>query len=126
METQTMARTAKSVNYWPDSACAKAFGRLHELPPYQQLFADTRAWLEPQPLQRWLDLGCGGGQLTRALWEKSVGRLSEVVGLDCAAANATAFAKLRTKLKPRATRNRVRFVAADFSQGLASWTDDYF
>jgi len=121
-----MTTKIQSVNYWPDNACAKAFWGQHELAPYQELLADTKAWLEPQPLQRWLDLGCGGGQLTRALWEKSVRRLSEVVGLDCAAANATAFAKLRTKLKPRATRNRVRFVAADFSQGLASWTDDYF
>ena len=36
-----MARTAKSVNYWPDSACAKAFWSQHELPPYQELLAHT-------------------------------------------------------------------------------------
>src|SRR5439155_234760 len=47
-------------------------------------------------------------------------------GVDCAAANARAFDKLRSRLHPPAKGNRLRFVAADFSQGLASWTDGYF
>src|SRR5262249_61484223 len=74
------------VNYWPDTACAKAFWGQHELPAYRRLLADTTAWLDPQPFERWIDLGCGGGQLTRALWEKSNGTLAEIVALDCAAA----------------------------------------
>jgi SAM-dependent methyltransferase len=120
-----MARTAKSVNYWPDSACAKAFWSQHELPPYQELLADTRAWLEPKPLEKWLDLGCGGGQLTRLLWEASKGRLAEVVGVDCAPANLIAYDKMRSGL--RVVRdNRVRFLALDFSRGLSSWEESYF
>jgi len=121
-----MAVNASSVNYWPDSACAKAFWSQHELPPYQELLADTRAWLQPLPGQRWLDLGCGAGQLSRALWERSQGKLAEVVGVDCAAVNAEAYEKLRAKLRPRPALEALRFVAADFSRGLPSWRDAYF
>ena len=74
-------------NYWPRSSCAKAFWTQHELPAYQELLAVTVDWMDPHPGERWLDLGCGGGQLTRCLWEKSGGSLAEVVATDCAAAN---------------------------------------
>ena len=47
----------ETINYWPDSKCAKAFWSQHELPPYQELLRDTTAWLDPKPGQRWLDLG---------------------------------------------------------------------
>jgi trans-aconitate methyltransferase len=91
------------VNYWPDSACARAFWGQRELPPYRRLLADTAAWLEPRPGQRWLDLGCGSGQLTRMLWEKSRGTLAEVVALDCAAANAQALCKVASRARPPAS-----------------------
>ena len=113
-------------NHWHDSACAHAFWGQQELPPYRRLLKDTTAWLEPRPGQRWLDLGCGGGALTGALWEKSRGRLAEVVGLDCAAANAKAFARLRARLRPPAADGQIRFVQGDFSTGLAAFEDDRF
>ncbi len=115
-----------SVNHWPDSRCAKAFWGQHELPPYQELLRDTTAWLDPAPGERWLDLGCGGGQLTRALWEKSRGQLAEVVGVDVAAVNGEAYARLRGALQPPASADRVRFVAADFSGGFRDWTGGQF
>jgi SAM-dependent methyltransferase len=115
-----------SVNHWPDSACARAFWGQHELPPYQRLLADTRAWLEPRTGQRWLDLGCGGGQLTRALWEKSGGSLAEIVGLDCAAANEKAFQNLRAAVQPIPGPRQVRFFHADFSSGLAAFESGHF
>jgi ubiquinone/menaquinone biosynthesis C-methylase UbiE len=122
-----MATSAQpSVNYWPESACAKAFWGQQELPPYRKLLADTTAWLEPRPGQRWLDLGCGGGQLTRALWEKSGGTLAEVVGLDCAAANEAAYGKLRSSVQSAPANGAIRFVHADFSAGLASFDDGRF
>ncbi len=108
------------VNYWPDTACAKAFWGQRELPAYRRLLADTVAWLDPKPRQRWIDLGCGGGQLTRALWEKSHGTLAEIVALDCAAANEKAIRKLRDTMSPPAAAGQVRFLHADFSSGLRS------
>jgi SAM-dependent methyltransferase len=120
-----MPRSA-SVNHWPESACARAFWGQQELGPYRQLLADTTAWLEPAPGQRWLDLGCGCGQLTEALWRKSRGRLAQVVGLDCAAVNALAFDRLRQKAEPQPRPDQVRFVHADFSTGLASWPAGHF
>ncbi len=105
-------------NYWPRSSCAKAFWTQHELPAYQELLAVTVDWMDPHPGERWLDLGCGGGQLTRCLWEKSGGSLAEVVATDCAAANEKAIRKLRDSVEPPAAADQIPFVCADFSAGL--------
>jgi SAM-dependent methyltransferase len=117
---------APSVNHWPDSACARAFWGQQDLPPYRRLLADTVCWLDPRPGERWLDLGCGSGQLSRALWEKSGGTLAEVVALDCAAANAGVIDKLRARVRPTPGAGRFRFVHADFSGGLVSWPEGHF
>jgi SAM-dependent methyltransferase len=117
---------ATSVNHWPESACARAFWGQQELGPYQRLLADTLSWLEPAAGQRWLDLGCGCGKLTEALWHKGRGAVAEIVGLDCAAVNAAAFGRLCEKVRPRPRPDQVRFLHADFSTGLASWPDRHF
>jgi ubiquinone/menaquinone biosynthesis C-methylase UbiE len=114
------------VNHWPQNKCAKAFWGQRELPSYKRLLQDTVAWLDPQPGESWIDLGCGGGQLSKALWEKSEGTLEEVVALDCAAANEKALRKLRPEMDPPAPERRVRFLHADFSRGLASCEDNSF
>jgi SAM-dependent methyltransferase len=114
------------VNHWPDRRCAKAFWSQSEARPYRRLLADTVAWLEPAPGQRWLDLGCGSGQLSRALWEKSGGTLAEVVALDCAEANADALARAAAAAQPPAPEGRLRFHHADFSSGLADFPAESF
>jgi SAM-dependent methyltransferase len=114
------------INHWPDNACARAFWGQQELPPYRRLLADTVDWLEPAAGERWLDLGCGGGQLTRALWEKSRGTLAEVVALDCAAANEKVIRRLCWTMKPPPGLGRVRFLHADFSHGLAQCAGNSF
>ena len=114
-----------AINHWPDAKCAKAFWGQHELPPYRQLLADTVAWADPGRGERWLDLGCGGGAITRALWDQTEGQVGEVVGLDCAAANADAYARLRETLLPP-PGDRVRFVCHDFSGGLGPLADGSF
>lgn len=116
----------ETVNYWPRTKCAKAFWSQQELPPYKRLLADTLAWCEPQPGQRWLDLGCGCGQLTTALWEKAQGQLGQIVGLDVAAVNAVAFNHLRSAFRPAATMEQIVFHQADFSSGLNSFPDGHF
>jgi SAM-dependent methyltransferase len=121
-----MPATAADVNYWPDKRCAKAFWTQRELPPYRSLLADTVAWLDPAPGERWLDLGCGSGQLTHALWEKSGGSLAEVVALDCADVNAEAIAKVRRCATPPAQEHEIRFQHADFSAGLDAHPDGSF
>lgn len=119
-------QTPEAINYWPQNKCAKAFWSQRELPPYKQLLADTLAWIDPRPGQRWIDLGCGSGQLTRAVWEKSGGRVAEVVALDCAAANEHSIAKLRRTVAPTPLPYQMRFQCADFSNGLDVYPDDTF
>jgi ubiquinone/menaquinone biosynthesis C-methylase UbiE len=113
-----------TINHWPKSKCAKAFWGQHELPPYKRLLADTIAWCEPRPGQRWLDLGCGCGQLTQGLWVKSQGRLRQIVGLDVAAVNEVAYENLRNTVQ--ASAEQIAFQQGDFSSGLDRFTANRF
>jgi len=112
-------------NYWSDARCAKAFWGQHELPAYKQLLADTIDWAAPKAGEAWLDLGCGGGALSRALWERSGGQIASVLGMDVAAVNETAYENLRKTLVPP-PGDRVRFQTHDFSSGLGPLADDSF
>jgi SAM-dependent methyltransferase len=121
-----MPTAAPALNHWPDTKCARAFWGQQELPPYRKLLADTTAWLDPRPGERWLDLGCGSGQLTRAVWEASGGTVAEVVAMDCAATNERSVAKLQNLVRPVPAPGRLRFVHGDFSHGLGGWDDGHF
>jgi SAM-dependent methyltransferase len=112
-------------NHWVDPKCAKAFWAQRELPPYRQLLGDTLEWAAPAAAESWLDLGCGGGAITRAIWDAADGNVNRIVGLDVAPANADAYAKLRTELNP-ASGDRVSFIAHDFSDGLSLFSDGEF
>jgi ubiquinone/menaquinone biosynthesis C-methylase UbiE len=115
--------TTTADNYWLDDRCAEAFWDQHRARPYQELLRDTTTWLDPKPGETWLDLGCGGGHLTAALWNKSRGELARVYALDCAAANGRALAKLRPRLQPPAGEEQVPFVRGNFSDGLGAFAD---
>lgn len=117
--------TITRTNWWPSARCAKAFWGQHGLPPYKELLADTIDWADPKPGEHWLDLGCGGGAVTRAIWARTGGKVGSVVGLDCAAANEAAYRRLRVELGPDPP-GRLRFVCHDFSAGLAALADDSF
>ena len=54
------------------------------------------------------------------------GQVAEVIGLDVAAIDEEAYEDLRQTLQPRPTADTLRFVAADFSGGLARWEDGHF
>src|SRR5262249_13802792 len=117
------APVTQAVNYWPDTKCAKAFWGQHELPPYRQLLNDTVDWSDPQPGESWLDLGCRGGALSQELWERSHGQIADVLGLDVAAINGHAYAKLRETLDPP-PGEQLRFQTHDFSVGLGPLRDE--
>ncbi|MBV9122000.1 MAG: methyltransferase domain-containing protein [Planctomycetes bacterium] len=121
-----MSTPSVLVNYWRQSACARAFWGQQEVPAYRELLVDTKAWLNPRPGERWLDLGCGCGKLTQALWEKSGGELAQVIGIDCAAENDRAFRRLRAVLTPAPTEGQFQFLQRDFSAGLSDWTTEHF
>jgi SAM-dependent methyltransferase len=112
-------------NSWPSAACAKAFWDQQYSPPYQQLLKDTLDWAAPGPRERWLDLGCGGGAVTRAIWERTGGTVGAVVGVDCAAANERAYRRLRETLGS-VPADRIQFIQHDFSSGLALFPDGAF
>jgi ubiquinone/menaquinone biosynthesis C-methylase UbiE len=111
-----MVRVGTATNHWPDAKCAKAFWGQQELPPYRDLLNDTIEWAAPKPGEEWLDLGSGGGPLTRGLWEASQGQVASVVGTDVAPVNTDAYRRLARDLN---AGERIRFVTHNFSEGLA-------
>jgi ubiquinone/menaquinone biosynthesis C-methylase UbiE len=121
-----MSAVKNEVNHWFDRRCAKAFWSQRELPPYKELLEDTVAWLEPKPGQRWLDLGCGSGQLTRRLWLGSGGTLAEMVATDCAAVNEQSIARVATEVEPKPAPGIMRFQQGDFSDGLPGFPTNHF
>jgi len=114
-----------TLNYWTDKKCAKAFWGQQELPAYRSLLRDTVDWADPNPGEEWLDLGCGGGSISRALWERSAGSVASILGVDCAATNEERYAELRKTLTP-APGQRVRFQCHSFSEGLSPLADAAF
>jgi ubiquinone/menaquinone biosynthesis C-methylase UbiE len=105
-------------NHWLEDRCARAFWDQHRALPYQELLQDTARWLDPKADQRWLDLGCGSGQLSALIWQKSEGRVKEIVALDCAAANAEAIERLAKRLDPTPLPGQLTFRQGNFSDGL--------
>jgi ubiquinone/menaquinone biosynthesis C-methylase UbiE len=122
----TRGEILMTTNHWLDDRCARAFWDQYRALPYQELLADTVRWLDPAPGERWLDLGCGSGQLTLALWQASGGRIGEIVAMDCAAANAVAMGKLAAKMQPPPRPGQVRFQVGNFSDGLPALGDASF
>ncbi len=112
-----------ATNRWADARCAKAFWSQSELPVFHRLVAETLDLAAPKAGEAWLDLGCGGGTLTRGLWARSGGTVSLVVGLDTAAANAARYAVLAREL---GAGGRVAFEHGDFSGGLARFAAGSF
>ncbi len=113
-------------NHWFDESRARAFWDQRWALPYQELLRDTADWLDPQPGERWLDLGCGSGQLSGELWRRGHAQLAQIVAQDCNAVNAGALAKLRTRLHPSPKPGQWLFVPADFSHGLPQYPDAFF
>jgi SAM-dependent methyltransferase len=118
-----MPMSVARANYWPDSRCARAFWGQQEIPPYRRLLADTVEWLKPRAHEYWLDLGCGSGQLTKALWIKTGGQIGQITSVDVAAANEVAINRMRRTLRPPDEDGRIQFCCGNISEGLARWPD---
>src|SRR5262249_41571635 len=113
-------------NYWLTEECARAFWDQRQGLPYQELARHTALLLEPAAGERWLDLGCGRGELTAILWQRSEGRIGEIVAMDCNSVNAEALDRLRARLRPAPRPEQIRFLTGNFSGGLPQFPDGHF
>jgi ubiquinone/menaquinone biosynthesis C-methylase UbiE len=111
-------------NYWLDRKCARAFWDQKLALPYQELLHDTARWLDIRPGEHWLDLGCGSGQLTALLWQRSGGHIGAIVSMDCNALNEEAIHRLKRKQTGQTAP--IRFLAGNFSDGLPQFADGSF
>jgi ubiquinone/menaquinone biosynthesis C-methylase UbiE len=127
LKASHMAASASvAPNRWNEDKCARAFWGQQELPAYRQLLEDTLDWARPGPGEDWLDLGCGGGAITRELWKQSSGMIGSITGVDCAPINARKYEELREELSP-SPGQRIGFVCHNFSAGgLAQFADASF
>lgn len=108
-------------NHWFSEECARAFWDQKEGRPYRQLVSDTIEWARPIAGEHWLDLGCGSGELSKALWLESNGRLGRLICMDCAEINREPIGSLARKFAPGSADELFRFQCDDFSKGLASF-----
>jgi ubiquinone/menaquinone biosynthesis C-methylase UbiE len=118
--------STQETNYWLDEACARAFWDQRQALPYQELLQHTAALLKPAVGERWLDLGCGRGELTAVLWQQSQGRIAEIVATDCNSVNAEALQRLQRRLQPAPRPGQIRFATSNFSDGLPQFADASF
>lgn len=118
--------SSEDTNYWLDESNARAFWDQRQAVPYQELLQHTAQLMTPAAGERWLDLGCGRGELTAALWQRGNGQLAEIVAMDCAAVNAEPLARLQRKLNPPARPEQIRFMTGNFSDGLTQFADSSF
>lgn len=105
-------------NYWFDNDCARAFWDQRHGKSYLDLLRATGDRLDVQDGETWIDLGCGGGQLTALLWHRSAGKIGRIHSLDCAPANHQAIQKLAERLAPGSGEDRIQFGVHDLSRGL--------
>jgi ubiquinone/menaquinone biosynthesis C-methylase UbiE len=117
---------APDTNYWLDDDCARAFWDQQNAVPYQELLRDTGQLVDPKPGERWLDLGCGSGQLTALIWRKSQGQVRQIIAFDCAPVNALAVRQIRDRLTPRPGPQQIEFVLGNFSHGLGVFSTASF
>lgn len=113
-------------NLWHRDESARAFWDQYQARPYQELLEDTLCWAHPEAGEHWLDIGCGGGQLSGGLYRASGGTLGSIVAMDCAAANVEAIDKLRDKLGIGDQPERITFQQGDLSFGLPQFEDKSF
>lgn len=110
-------------NRWFSDETAQAFWDQHRALPYRELLTDTIDWCQPAKDEDWLDLGCGGGQLTAGLWQASRGAVHSIHAGDCASINAQAIERLSLKLQPAPRAQQITFTTVDFSKGLPHLKD---
>src|SRR4051794_10654804 len=108
----------EKTNHWFDERCARAFWDQRQAFPYQELLRDTGKYLDPASGETWLDLGCGGGQLSALLWNLADGTLERIIAADCAAINARAIDKVGRRLDPQPGPGQIEFRHLNLSQGL--------
>jgi len=116
----------QDTNYWLDEGCARAFWDQRQASTYQELLRHTAEHLNPAAGERWLDLGCGRGELTAVLWQKSQGQVAQIVATDCNAVNAEALGRLKRHLKPAPRSEQIQFDTVNFSDGLPQFDDASF
>ncbi|HMO36632.1 MAG TPA: class I SAM-dependent methyltransferase [Gemmatales bacterium] len=124
--TTMLRHDSSQENRWFHDETAQAFWDQHRALPYRELLQDTIRWCAPQSGERWLDLGCGGGHLTAALWNASGGKVASIHAADCAVANRDVIAALACKLKPAPKDQQITFSVVDFSKGLDLFEDSSF
>lgn len=110
------------VNYWKSDECAQAFWDQKVGKPYLNLLQDTLSYMQPQAGEEWIDLGCGSGQLSLAIWGSTQGRVRKITALDCAPINESIISKAGRKLNPPLQQENWQFGLHDLSLGLPQFT----
>lgn len=109
--------SADQKNLWRNRLVAIAYSYQQNARPYLELLKATESFINPQPGERWLDLGCGSGRLIKSVWEKSQGKVG-MIGTDISFTALKCAQKSTRTFLPAPGSDKIQLIQANFSKGL--------
>ncbi|MBI2050812.1 MAG: class I SAM-dependent methyltransferase [Parcubacteria group bacterium] len=91
---------------------------LEDATPYKKLLKQIAEYIDPKPGERWLDLGTGSGALVDLIWNKSGGRVKEIVALDLTDVMLEHLRKRLPALEPAPSEHHITLVKHNLSKRL--------
>ncbi|MFA4996341.1 MAG: class I SAM-dependent methyltransferase [Patescibacteria group bacterium] len=104
-------------NLWHDPCVAGWFKDQHFARPYIEMMRAFSKMLPLVPRGDWLDIGCGAGEVTKLLWDKSSGAIS-IIGMDVNPGNRKIFMENTKLMRPLPADSKVSFKSGDICQPL--------
>jgi len=91
---------------------------LEDAEPHQKLLAQIQEFIEPKQGEKWVDLGTGSGGVIDVIWNKSKGKLEQLVALDLTDVMLNHLKKRLPFLDPKPSENQIKLVKHDLSKSL--------
>jgi ubiquinone/menaquinone biosynthesis C-methylase UbiE len=91
---------------------------LEDAGPYKKLLKQIEDYIEPKPSERWLDLGTGSGAIIDLIWDKSKGKIKQVVALDLTDIMLEHLNSRLPNLDPQPREHQIKLVKHDLSNTL--------
>ncbi|MCL5410596.1 MAG: methyltransferase domain-containing protein [Patescibacteria group bacterium] len=111
-------------NLWHDPRVAAWFKDQHFARPYVEMMRVFSAMLPTHPKGDWLDIGCGAGEVTKLLWERSNGAVS-ITGFDVNAGNQEIFLSNTRLMIPTPSSQAIVFGVGDICHPMGLDPDYY-
>ncbi|MEK7535442.1 MAG: methyltransferase domain-containing protein [Patescibacteria group bacterium] len=96
---------------------AQAFADQREALPYKEMLRDIMNALTIETGSDWIDLGCGSGRISQALWEKASGDIT-ITAMDCSEEAGKIYLDYAREFNPVPQNGAIRFRLGNVSHRL--------